>query len=74
MKNKKAEAVIKRLDEASETVIIKVLGDEQNKAYAFSILMRCQAFGGFKKNEYSPIEKGTLRLLDEANIKYKIIK
>lgn len=74
MKNKKAEAIIKRLQEANKTFRIKVLGDEKNKVYAFSILSECQQFSSFHKNEYCWIKKGTIKLLKEAEIKFKILE
>ncbi len=74
MKNKKAEAVIKSLEEANETFTIKVLGDEQNKIYALSILMKSQDFRSFKKNEYVGIHLIIINLLKEAEIKFKILE
>ncbi len=75
MKNKKAEAVIKRLQEANETFAIKILGDEQNKIDGFSIFINCNDdFGSSEKGVYWGITKKTIELLKEAEIKFKILK
>ena len=74
MKNKKAEAVIKRLQEVNQTFTIKVLGDAENKVNAFTITSECQPFSSFRKNEYCGIQKNTIKLLEEAEIKFKILK
>ena len=76
MKNKKAEEVIKKLKEENETFTIEVIGDRENEINAFSILINCkEPFGSFgKKNNYGPISKKTIALLNEAEIKYKIIE
>ncbi len=75
MKNKKAEKVIKRLQEENKTYHIQILGDEKNKEYAFSILMNFgEGFNAFKKDNYSPISKKVIALLDEAEIKYKVLE
>lgn len=78
MKNKKAEEVIKRLtqiEEENRTCAIEICGDEQNKLDGFSIIMHNkEGFSSFGKNEYCGISKQTINLLDEAEIKYKILK
>lgn len=74
MKNKKAEEVIKKLEEETRHFVIKVLGDKENKVYAFAILMHSeQGFGGTEKEIYSGISKETIDLLNEAEIKFKIL-
>ena len=74
MKNKKAEEVIKRIQEVNQTFTIKVLGDAENKVNAFTITSECQQFSSFRKNEYRGIQKNTIKLLEEAEIKFKILK
>ena len=74
MKNKKAEAVIKRLQDANKTERIKILGDEQNREYAFSIFMQSQNVISYVKDEYIVITENTINLLKEAEIKFKIIE
>lgn len=75
MVNKKAKAVIKRLMEESRTYNIKVLGDEQNQVDAFSILMHGKdGFGSTKKKEYWGLTKTTIDLLNEAEIKFKVLE
>lgn len=76
--NKKAEEVIKRLskiEEENRSCSIKVLGDKENKLNGFSIIMyNKEGFNSFAKNEYSGINKKTIALLDEAEIKYEVLK
>jgi len=74
MKNKKAEAVIKRIEEASKTFRIKVLGDKQNKVYAFTILTGIQVVRTFGKDGYAGISHLTINFLKEAEIKFKILE
>lgn len=74
MKNKKAEEIIERLQEVNNTCAIKILGDKENKVYAFSIIASCQGFSSYNVNEYYGIKKNTLDLLNEGKIKYKILK
>lgn len=74
MKNKKAEEVIKRLQEETETFRIKILGDEKNKENAFAILLNCrEGFSSINKNEYFPINKKVIELFKEAEIKFKVL-
>lgn len=73
MVNKKAQTVIKRLEEENRTYTIKILGDEDNKAKGFYILMLTQQTTSIKENVFHGIKKKTLELLKEAEIKFKVI-
>lgn len=77
MINEKAKKVIERLqkiEEDNRTCAIKILGDEENKLNAFTILLHSkEGFSSFSKNEYYGVSKQTLALFDEAEIKYKKI-
>ena len=70
----KADEVIKRLQEENRTYRIQITGDEENKDNAFGILMNTQAILAIKDEGYTGIKKSTLDLLDEAEIKYKILQ
>ncbi len=74
MKNKKAEEVIKRLQEENKTYTIQIIGDEENKSNGFYILMTTQAMNCGPNETFGQIKKSTLALLDEAKIKFKILK
>ena len=74
MINKKAEAVIKRLEEANKTFVIEILGDEQNREYAFSILMESQNIISYVKEKSVGVTQNTIKLLKEAEIKFKILE
>ena len=74
MKNKKAEAVIKRLQKENEVFTIQISGNQKNRENGFYILMNSQRFSSTSLNEYHGIKQSTLKLLDEAEIKFKILK
>ena len=74
MKNKKAEEVIKRLEEENKTYTIQIVGDKKNKSNGFYILMTTQAMSCGPNETFGPIKKSTLALLKEAEIKFKILK
>ncbi len=70
----KADEVIKRITKDNEVFTIKLLGSEKNKSNAFYILINTQQTISTEKNIFHLIEKSTLDLLDEAEIKYKILE
>ena len=76
VKMNKAEKVIKRLQKENETFTIKILEDKKNRENGFGILLNApaQTFSSTNLNEYYGIKKSTLKLLDEAEIKDKILK
>ena len=73
MINKKAEKIIKRLQEGNRTYSIQLLGDRKNKEYGFSILMNLGGFFGEENEIYRGININAIDLLKEAEIKFKMI-
>lgn len=74
MKNTKAKEVIKRLEEENKWYTIQVLGNEENKNNAFAILLNSgQGFNSTDKEVYHGINKKTIALLKEAEIKFKVL-
>ena len=74
MKNKDAEKVMVRILEENRGYTIQIIGDKENKDSGFYIMMTTQPTFSNKKEVFHGITKKTLVLLDEAKIKYKIIK
>ena len=75
VKNKKAEEVIRRLQEENEIFRIRIIGDRKNEENAFAIFLNCKdGFGSSEKSTYWGISKKTIELLKEAEIKFKILK
>ena len=73
MKNKKAEAVIKRLQDGNKLYSIQILGDRANKDYAFGILLNVGEFVAEKNEVFHGLSINTIELLKEAEIKFKVI-
>ncbi len=77
--------VFDRIEETHKQESIQLLGDKKNKVDGFYILMNTQAFVSTyilmntqafvstKKETFHGIKPSTLKLLDEAEIKYRII-
>lgn len=74
MKNKDAERVIKMLEEKNKRYNIQIIGDKENKDNGFYILMNTQSVVCDKNETYYGLTKETLKLLDKAKIKYRLIK
>lgn len=74
MKNKKAEEVINRIMEENKVRSIKILGDEENKDYAFKIILTGNSVIADKEETYHGIKNKTIDLLKEADIKFQEIK
>jgi len=66
--------VLDRIEKETKVFTIKVFGSEKDKDDAFYILMNTQHLVGDKDEIFHGIKQKTLDLLDEAEIKYKIIK
>jgi len=69
----KADEVIKRIDEQNKCYSLEILGTRKEKADGFYILMNTQQLVSDEKDTFHLIKKSTLDLLDEAEIKYKIL-
>ena len=74
MKNKEAEKVIKRILEENRGYTIRIIGDKENKDSGFYIIMTTQHTFSNEKDVFHSINKKTLALLDEAIIKYEVMK
>ena len=65
--------VIKRIQEENEVFSIQFLEDRKNKINGFSVLINTQQFYG-TRNAFHGIKQSTLKLFDEAKVKYKILR
>ncbi len=76
MNRKKYKEIMKMLKERNRTYVIKFTGNRAEKIAGFSIIMNSNKdlICSSKRNIFHHISKETIDLLNEAEIKFKIIE
>lgn len=67
------QSVLDKVHSMNKVYSIQILGDEKDKSEAFYILMNTQHLFSDAKDTFHGIKKETLDMLEDAEIKFKIL-
>jgi len=68
------QSVMDAVEKSTKVYSIKIIGNQKDKDDAFYVLMNTQQLCSDKKNVYHGLSSTTLLLLEEAEIKFEVLK